>query len=300
MSQRVLVLTIIGLSLCGRVIAAPLGVGSPAPKIEVQEFIKGEPVNYFESGKIYVVEFWATWCPPCRTSIPHLTEMQKKYKDVVFIGVSVSEQNWNGVKPFVEQMGEKMDYRVAMDGRAGKMSKNWMQAAAQNGIPTAFIVSGEGKIAWIGHPMQMEKRLGEIVAQNPAAASPTPPIDPKPQNPTPPTTNETSPPKKEELKPVVESKAKEESKSVVESKPDSTPSSPEPKSKLPWIIVFIAVVGGGACLVFVIAKLRTRDSDYDEEEDERPRKKRKKESNQGREGREKPRKNVKRIVAEED
>ena len=72
--------------------AQTLGIGSPAPKIEVKEFVKGEPVKSFEQGKIYVVEFWATWCPPCRTSIPHLTEMQKKYKDVVFIGVSVFER----------------------------------------------------------------------------------------------------------------------------------------------------------------------------------------------------------------
>jgi thiol-disulfide isomerase/thioredoxin len=287
MSQRVLVLTIVGLSLCGRVIAAPLGIGSPAPKIEVQEFIKGEPVEYFEKGKIYVVEFWATWCPPCRTSIPHLTEMQKKYKDAVFIGVSISENNWDGVKPFVKEMGEKMDYRVAMDGRAGKMSKNWMAAAAQGGIPTAFIVNGEGKIAWIGHPMQMEKTLGEDVAKTLSAPPPTPTVEPKTPEPTPVVTEK--PPKK------VESKLKDESTPVVESQPVSTP---EPKSNLPWIIVAIAFVGGGACLVFAIAKLKTRDSEYDE--DEHPRKKRKKESNKGKNGKETPRKNVKRIVAEED
>lgn len=270
MKQRVLALTIVGLALCGRVNAASLEVGSPAPKIEVQEFIKGEPVKSFEMGKIYVVEFWATWCPPCRTSIPHLTELQKKYKDAVFIGVSVSENNWDGVKPFVQEMGEQMDYRVAMDGRAGKMAKNWMSAAAQKGIPTAFIVNGEGKIAWIGHPMQMEKTLGSVVAANPSAAPPAPTLEPKTPDATPVVT-EKPPPKK------VESKPKVESTQVVESQPVSTPPPPEPQSKLPWIIAVILLVGGGgACLVFAIVMRKTGDNEDDEEEDEPIRKKRKK------------------------
>src|SRR5215470_10631086 len=83
--------------------AEQLGVGDAAPKLEVKEFVKGEPVKQFDKGKIYVVEFWATWCPPCRESIPHLTGLQKKHKDVVFIGVSVSERDPKGVKPFVEK-----------------------------------------------------------------------------------------------------------------------------------------------------------------------------------------------------
>ena len=57
-----------------------LSVGDPAPKLAVKEFVKGEPLKDLEKGKTYVVEFWATWCGPCRTSIPHLTELQKKHK----------------------------------------------------------------------------------------------------------------------------------------------------------------------------------------------------------------------------
>src|SRR5262245_10516457 len=92
--------------------AAGLGIGSKAPPFEVNKFVKGEPVKQFDKGKIYVVEFWATWCGPCRESIPHLTELQKKYQDVVFIGVSVWEESQAKVEPFVKKMGEKMDYRV--------------------------------------------------------------------------------------------------------------------------------------------------------------------------------------------
>ena len=151
--------------------AETLDIGSPAPKLEVKEFVKGEPVKALEGGKIYVVEFWATWCGPCRSTIPHLTELQKKHADVAFIGVSVWEDDPSKVKPFVEEMGEKMNYRVALDavpekgaGDDGAMAKNWMKAADQNGIPTAFIVDKAGKIAWIGHPAAMDKPLGKIVA----------------------------------------------------------------------------------------------------------------------------------------
>ena len=138
---------------------AKLTVGSPAPQIEVKEFVKGEPVKSFENGKIYVVEFWATWCPPCVDSIPHLSSLQKKHKDVVFMGISI-DKDTSKVKPFVTKMGKKMEYRVAIDK---KMSTTWMQAANQGGIPTAFIVKN-GTIAWIGHPMEMDKVLDNIVS----------------------------------------------------------------------------------------------------------------------------------------
>jgi len=171
MSRSVVALAVgLVLAVGGRASAEGLGIGDPAPKLEVKEFVKGDPVKEIEKGKIYVVEFWATWCGPCIQSIPHVTELQKKNKDVVFIGVSVWERQPEKVKPFVEEMGEKMAYRVAMDDAAadnpsdGKMAKNWMSAAGRSGIPCAFIVNGEGKVAWIGHPMSMDKPLAEIVS----------------------------------------------------------------------------------------------------------------------------------------
>lgn len=151
--------------------AQTLGVGDSAPKLEVKEFVKGDAVKELEKGKTYVVEFWATWCGPCRVSIPHLTELQKKYKDIKFIGVSVWEEDFAKVKPFVKEMGDKMDYSVAIDevpkngdANDGKMAKNWMTAAEQEGIPSAFVVNGEGKILWIGHPMELDKVLEKVSA----------------------------------------------------------------------------------------------------------------------------------------
>ncbi len=152
-------------------VAAPaitLAEGDPAPPLAPGAWIKGSPVKQFDKGKIYVVEFWATWCGPCKISIPHLTELQKKYPDVTFIGQDVSEPDQSAVAPFVAQMGDQMDYRVAVDDVSqspeGKMNTTWMEAAGQNGIPTAFLVDKDGRIAWIGHPMELEPYLQKLLA----------------------------------------------------------------------------------------------------------------------------------------
>jgi thiol-disulfide isomerase/thioredoxin len=149
--------------------APSLALGDPAPKLAVGEWVKGDKIERFKPGQVYVVEFWATWCLPCKKSIPHLTELQKQYKDKVrFIGVSVWENDQEAVKPFVREMGDKMDYTVAADDVSdgdGKMATQWLDAAGQNTIPTAFVVNGEGKIAWIGHPNDPQNSMQKVLDQ---------------------------------------------------------------------------------------------------------------------------------------
>jgi thiol-disulfide isomerase/thioredoxin len=148
--------------------AQSLNVGDAAPKLQPAQWIKGEPVKEFEKGKVYVVEFWATWCGPCLQSIPHMTELQKKYadKNLTVIGQDCWEENLADVVPFVAKMGEKMAYRVAMDdatGQKGKMAMAWMEAAGRDGIPTAFLIDQNGLVAWIGHPMAIDKVLDQVI-----------------------------------------------------------------------------------------------------------------------------------------
>jgi thiol-disulfide isomerase/thioredoxin len=139
--------------------APSLKIGDPAPKLQCGKFIQGDAVKGFEKGKVYIVEFWATWCGPCRQSIPHLNEIWQKFKDknVIVIGQNVWEKDDSGVGKFVTKMGDKMTYRVALDDKSkieqGAMAKTWMEASGQDGIPAAFVVDQDGKIAWIGHPM---------------------------------------------------------------------------------------------------------------------------------------------------
>jgi len=159
--SRLLVLPLSTL-LAAASLAAQLG--DPAPALDIKEWIKGGPVD-LAAGKgktVHVVEFWATWCGPCRTSIPHLTELQKRFKDkgVVFIGVS--NEKSDVVKKFVTKMGDKMDYAVAID--SGKTSEGYMEAFNINGIPHAFVVDKEGRIIWQGHPMAgLDTTLEKVV-----------------------------------------------------------------------------------------------------------------------------------------
>ncbi|HWD41997.1 MAG TPA: redoxin family protein [Fimbriimonas sp.] len=138
--------------------------GLPAPALSVKKWFKGTPVGSLLPSKTYVVEFWATWCGPCRESIPHLTKLAKANKDVTFLGISIWEQDRDGnIAKFVKDMGSNMDYNVGYSGDQDGMAKSWMAAAGQNGIPTAFIVK-DGKVQWVGHPMEMEGPLAQIKA----------------------------------------------------------------------------------------------------------------------------------------
>jgi thiol-disulfide isomerase/thioredoxin len=157
--------------------AAPtLKVGDRAPALTVEKFIKGEPVTGFEKGRVYVVEFWATWCGPCIAAMPHLSAIQKEYKNkgVTVIGVDVWEKFGEDeaskaamatkVETFVKDQGDRMAYTVAYDGPAEVTDEAFMKAAGRGGIPSSFIVDQKGTIAWIGHPGQIDTPLAEIVA----------------------------------------------------------------------------------------------------------------------------------------
>jgi thiol-disulfide isomerase/thioredoxin len=145
--------------------ATTLTVGSTAPAFKVSGWLKGDAVESLKEGQVYVLEAWATWCGPCRVSIPHLTELQKKFGEkATFVGVAVWEQDWEGVPKFVKEMGDQMDYRVAHD-KNGDFQKGWMEPALQSGIPTAFVVNQKGVIAWIGHPMELDGVLPKVIDQ---------------------------------------------------------------------------------------------------------------------------------------
>ena len=91
-------------------------------------------------GKIVIVDFWATWCPPCRKGIPDLIDLKKKYgNDLVIIGVSVDTDSKDEVVPFIKEYG--INYPVVY----GNMSV-YAQYGGIRSIPTSFIINQEGKV----------------------------------------------------------------------------------------------------------------------------------------------------------
>ncbi len=154
-----------------------LELGDEAPPLKIDKWIKGGPVDLKDGqGKsIYVIDFWATWCGPCKKSIPHLTEIQKKYKDkgVVVIGVSLDSDKGgpratrSHVPGFVEKQGDDMDYVVGLDTKDLDTAKTYLEPFLADGIPAAFIIDKAGKLAFfgMGYPMDgFDKALEEIVA----------------------------------------------------------------------------------------------------------------------------------------
>jgi len=105
--------------------------------------VNGNPVsNESFKGKVVVVDFWATWCPPCREEIPHYVELQKELgpKGLVIVGISLDARGPSIVKPFMEKFG--INYTVVMDD--GEVSEAF---GGIEGIPTTFVIDRKGRIA---------------------------------------------------------------------------------------------------------------------------------------------------------
>jgi tetratricopeptide (TPR) repeat protein len=124
-------------------------IGDKAPPLSANAWLNGSAAQPDKpDGKtIYVIEFWATWCPPCRQSIPHLNKLLQEYKDRNVVIVGVTDEPEDVVRPFVRKLD--MQYLVAIAPKEA----NGLWTEGIPGIPQAFIVDSKGTIVWAGHPM---------------------------------------------------------------------------------------------------------------------------------------------------
>jgi thiol-disulfide isomerase/thioredoxin len=111
-----------------------------APPFLVND-LDGNPVSTAEwGGKIVVLNFWATWCPPCREEIPELIELSNRYKDrLIIIGVSMDDSAPEEVKQFTKAMG--MNYPIVMGSREIASEYGGVPA-----LPTSFVINKDGRI----------------------------------------------------------------------------------------------------------------------------------------------------------
>lgn len=144
---------------------ATLKVGDDAPALKATKWLQGDEVKSIDKDRIYVVEFWATWCGPCIVMMPHLSEIQQQYKkDVTVIGFTAKDQTntEDRVIEFVKKRGGKLKYTFAYaDDR--DTYEAWMTAAGRGGIPCTFVVA-KGKIVYVGHPMYLDVVLPKVVS----------------------------------------------------------------------------------------------------------------------------------------
>lgn len=144
-------------------------MGDAAPPLRVKDWIKGTPVTGFEKEKVYVIDFWATWCGSCVKGMPHLSELARKYRGkVTFAAVSVFEDRGTRgatpekLKAFVNGMGDNMDFSVASEDTAFTQ-RDWSRAFHQDFLPVSFVVNGQGRVAWIGNTMYVDTALQKIL-----------------------------------------------------------------------------------------------------------------------------------------
>jgi len=121
--------------------AGPGSRATAAPEWKLMDVDGNEVSSKQFEGKVVVLDFWATWCPPCREEIPGFVELQKSYGDrgLVIVGVSLDSKGPVGVKEFM--MRFKMNYPVVMGDEAIVEAFGGVE-----GIPTTFVIDRKGNI----------------------------------------------------------------------------------------------------------------------------------------------------------
>lgn len=116
-------------------------VRTPAPDWKLTDLNRKSLSLSDFRGKVVILDFWATWCMPCRIEIPHLVELQKDYaaKGLAIIGVSLDEQGPAVVKKFVKQIG--VNYPILIGSE--KIAEKYGGIVA---LPTTFVIDRQGRI----------------------------------------------------------------------------------------------------------------------------------------------------------
>ncbi|MGQ7946381.1 TlpA family protein disulfide reductase [Flavobacterium sp. WC2509] len=125
-----------------------------APKLVVGQWISEEP-NI--TGKFILIDFWATWCAPCKLAIPKLNKLQKEFKDNLIV-IGLSHESKSNVK---EQTNPTIEYYSAID------TKKRLETLYEiTNIPHCVIINPEGVVVWEGFPFSQEEELTSEVIKD--------------------------------------------------------------------------------------------------------------------------------------
>lgn len=162
--------------------------GRKAPELKVEKWLTpaGKPGAPDTRGKVVLVDYWATWCGPCKRLIPELNQWQREFRgDLVIIGIS--DEPAARVEEFMKST--RVEYAMAVDTRRNEMTKSMIGIA---GIPHVMVIDSTGICRWQGFPQLPEDTLTTEVlrqiiaadkAQRAGAGSENRPADAAPANP---------------------------------------------------------------------------------------------------------------------
>jgi peroxiredoxin len=138
----------------------PTSERKPAPEFALKD-ADGKVIKLSDyRGKVLLLDFWATWCGPCKIEIPWFIDLQRRNKHRGFevLGVSMDDEGWEVVKPFVSEVG--VNYRVVMGSDSTAQSYGGVDA-----LPTTFLIDREGKVAAVHVGLAGKKVIEDGVEQ---------------------------------------------------------------------------------------------------------------------------------------
>jgi thiol-disulfide isomerase/thioredoxin/plastocyanin len=152
-------------SSIGVPVAAP---GEKAPHLGGGQWIQGEPIKTFETGRIYVLEFWSTWCAACIAPIDHLNKLAHRYEnDATFIAIHIWPRD-SAPRPSeflkMRRAAKNSEYEFSIvEDVDGVLAEAWMDATQNGGLPTAMIIDRNSRLAWFGHSKDIDNPLKQII-----------------------------------------------------------------------------------------------------------------------------------------
>lgn len=145
-------------------VAASPAIGDKAPKVVAEKWYTTRPPALpGEEGArkhVFLVEFWATWCPPCLRSIPHLNDLHKKHAKDGLVVIGLSNEEASDIEPFVKDKA-KMEYHVGSDSDMATWDPYMSDV---EGIPHAYVVDRNNIVVWSGNPLDT-RAMDHVIEQ---------------------------------------------------------------------------------------------------------------------------------------